>query len=163
MGSFLRYPELDDEHKIQIYNESCDKRIWGLGYFVDFASEHNKAFPISKGDGLPHNLDEEVNFTYHFKRRLLATGAQVVLYPVPSELRNRSATYDKGWLVILTTGFDKTAHVPVDNDITGHVKYTLDTTDDPTWWPMRGFLYTPVKCKSLFYLKKAAPHSIAQP
>lgn len=155
------YPDVGDDQIIEIYKQSRHKLIWGFGYFVDFVAEHNKAFPISNDDGLPHNSDEEVNFVDYFEQKLLATGAQVVWYSTPLEQR-RLGAHDMGWLVVLTTGFNKTAHTPADNLITECVKSVLKRTDDPGWWPMKGFSYPPAKCESLHDLKNTTSDGVAR-
>ncbi|KAF8601211.1 hypothetical protein BDV93DRAFT_510297 [Ceratobasidium sp. AG-I] len=101
------YPDVDDEQIIQIYEQSRRNTIWGYGYFVDVEIEYNKAYPVSSGDGLPHDSDDEKYFISRFRDMLIAAGAQVLWYATPRQERLRGSTQEMGWAVILTTGFDK--------------------------------------------------------
>ncbi|CAE6411207.1 unnamed protein product [Rhizoctonia solani] len=74
----------------------------------------------------------------------MATGLHklAIATSIPTPKRFRTPSSDEnGWLVILGTGFDKTLHVPVPDELLRQVREILEIEEDPAWWLMRWFNY----------------------
>ncbi|CAE6525612.1 unnamed protein product [Rhizoctonia solani] len=74
----------------------------------------------------------------------MATGLHklAIATSIPTPKRFRTPSSDEnGWLVILGTGFDKTLHVPVPDELLRRVREILEIEEDPAWWLMRWFNY----------------------
>ncbi|EUC59285.1 hypothetical protein RSOL_305800, partial [Rhizoctonia solani AG-3 Rhs1AP] len=48
---------------------------------------------------------------------------------------------DGGWLIILGTGFNKTPHVPILDELMQRVQEILQSEEPAAWWLMRKFTY----------------------
>ncbi|KAF8599110.1 hypothetical protein BDV93DRAFT_526295 [Ceratobasidium sp. AG-I] len=139
----VMYPDVSDKRMEQIYEESESQLIWGYGYFVDFFGEFKRVYSVPLNNGLPHNPEDKRSFIPRFKAEIVATGAQVLWCPTPPKELERGASLEEGWLVIVTTGFNKTAHVAADEEMIDRVKLVLKREDNPGWWLMREFSYPP--------------------
>ncbi|KAG8749299.1 hypothetical protein FRC11_011457 [Ceratobasidium sp. 423] len=148
MGRRLAYPDVPSPKIHEIYKQSLHKPIHAFGFYVDLAELYDKkrgplgslnlSIPIADDVGV---LLQEV------RSELVAAGLHklsIAWIPIPKQ-RRTIYSGDEAWLVILGTGFDKTPHVPISDELTQCVRDILKTEEPPSWWSMTLFTYPPPK------------------
>ncbi|CUA75809.1 hypothetical protein RSOLAG22IIIB_06090 [Rhizoctonia solani] len=140
MVSRLAYPDAPPSKLYEIYRQSLRQPIHAYGFYVDPAQLYHK-----KRDRCQPNrpLAKDLSlFMWETRQELLDTGLHklaVTIVPSPKQYRTISST--QGWLIILGTGFDKTPHVPISDELTQRVRGIIETDEPPTWWSLRSYEY----------------------
>ncbi|CAE6472531.1 unnamed protein product [Rhizoctonia solani] len=141
-GYKLAYPDVTHPEIYEIYKQSLHKPIHAYGFFVDPVQLFTKRQDRSPAmDELA--AKDVLRFLWELREELHATGLhKLAIASIPTPKRYQtSSSGDNGWLVILGTGFDKTLHVPVPEELMRRVREILETEEPPAWWSTRWFNY----------------------
>ncbi|CAE6415278.1 unnamed protein product [Rhizoctonia solani] len=143
MGRRLPYPDVPTARIHEIYKQSLRKPIHAFGFYVDQGQLY-----LRKQGSPPPNVsigDDIGRLLWETRLELLAAGLptlSLAWVPIPDRFRENSCG-DEAWLIVLATGFDKTPHLPIQEELTQRVRAILKTEEPPAWWSMRSFTYPP--------------------
>ncbi|KAG8727417.1 hypothetical protein FRC11_013259 [Ceratobasidium sp. 423] len=141
MGGRLPFPDVPAENIVEIYKQSLRQSIHAYGFYVDLPELHKK----KRGtlDPSISVIDDMFTLLWDVELELRATGLHelsIASIPVPKRRRTMYSG-DEAWLVILGTGFNKTPHVPITDELTQRVRNILCAEEEPTWWLLKSFSY----------------------
>ncbi|CAE6479843.1 unnamed protein product [Rhizoctonia solani] len=88
-------------------------------------------------------MEDQGEFLWDVEEKLLSVGVHELFIadvPTPKQYRTHPLSAEEGWLIILGTGFDKTPHVPISDELTQRGE-VLRTEEPAAWWSMRKFTY----------------------
>lgn len=144
MGGYIAYPKLGPEQIHKIYNQSRHTPIQGYGYFVDPLKTYMDFCPDTWArDAANRGMSK---FLYALQEQLFVAGldpSYVPFYSTPRRLWLPGISSDKGYLVVLGTGFNQQLHDPEVLKLEERVRAILRTQEEPCWWPMRNFYFPP--------------------
>ncbi|CAE6477255.1 unnamed protein product [Rhizoctonia solani] len=140
MVSRLAYPDAPPSKLYEIYQQSRRQPIHAYGFYIDPVQLYHKKQDRRQSNRTgAHDLRL---FMWETKQELFATGLHpLAVTTVPSPKQYRTISSTEGWLIILGTGFDKTPHVPISDELTQRVRDILETDELPAWWSMRLYEY----------------------
>ncbi|CAE6481277.1 unnamed protein product [Rhizoctonia solani] len=142
MGRRLAYPDVPPATIYEIYKQSLRKPIHAYGIFVDPIALYNRL------RGRPESPDacimkDQGLFLSDMQEKILSimpNELSIAQVPTPKQYRHPWSA-DGGWLIILGTGFDKTPHVPISDELMQRVREILQSEEPAAWWSMRKFTY----------------------
>ncbi|CAE7168658.1 unnamed protein product [Rhizoctonia solani] len=139
MGGKLAYPDVSAEMIHEIYKQSQHERICAYGFFVDLPDLYERKRSVSDpGRSFSSVMEDMRKVLEQTRLDLLAAGLNhlsIAHFPTPKN-RRKITSPDNGWLIILVTGFKKTSHAPVSEELVERVQAILATDERPTWWLM---------------------------
>ncbi|CAE7231729.1 unnamed protein product [Rhizoctonia solani] len=120
------------------YKQSQHERICAYGFFVDLPDLYGRKRSVPDPDREFSVMEDMGKVLEQVKFDLLAAGLNhlsIVRFPTPKN-RRKITSPDKGWLIILVTGFKNKSHAPVSEELVERVQAILATEEQPTWWLM---------------------------